>query len=70
MSVAESLPRHAGAPGRRHPNLGLMPKVLLVFVPAFLVLLVTTTVPLIYLAWTSVNRVDLTSPWIKGGSRT
>ena len=22
--------------------------------------------PLIYLAWTSVNRVDLTSPWIKG----
>jgi multiple sugar transport system permease protein len=36
------------------------------FLPAFLVLLITTTLPLIYLAWTSVNRVDLTSPWISG----
>ena len=36
------------------------------FLPAFLVLVITTTLPLIYLAWTSVNRVDLTSPWITG----
>jgi multiple sugar transport system permease protein len=36
------------------------------FLPAFLVLIVTTTVPLLYLAWTSVHRVDLTVPWISG----
>lgn len=34
--------------------------------PALLVLLVTTTVPLVYLAWTSLNRIDLSMPWLSG----
>ena len=36
------------------------------FLPALLVLLLTTTVPLVYLAWNSVHRVDLTMPWVTG----
>ena len=34
--------------------------------PALLVLLLTTTVPLVYLAWTAVNRIDLSMPWLTG----
>ena len=34
--------------------------------PALLVLLVTTTVPLFYLAWNSLNRIDLGMPWLSG----
>jgi multiple sugar transport system permease protein len=34
--------------------------------PALLVLIVTTTVPLVYLAWTSMNRIDLSMPWLTG----
>jgi len=34
--------------------------------PALLVLVLTTTVPLVYLAWTSVNRIDLSMPWLSG----
>ncbi len=34
--------------------------------PALLVLLVTTTVPLVYLGWTSLNRIDLSMPWLTG----
>ena len=34
--------------------------------PALLVLLLTTTVPLVYLAWTSLNRIDLSMPWLSG----
>ncbi len=37
------MPHRAGAPGRRIPNLGLMPKVLMVFVPAFLLLTLLST---------------------------
>jgi multiple sugar transport system permease protein len=36
------------------------------FLPALAVLLVTTTFPLIYLAWSSLNRIDLTMPWNSG----
>jgi len=36
------------------------------FLPAFIVLILTTTLPLLYLAWNSVHRVDLTVPWITG----
>lgn len=35
-------------------------------VPALAVLLLTTTVPLVYLAWTSLNRIDLSMPWLSG----
>jgi multiple sugar transport system permease protein len=34
--------------------------------PALAVLLLTTTVPLVYLAWTSLNRIDLSMPWLSG----
>src|SRR5688572_7998504 len=34
--------------------------------PALLVLLLTTTVPLVYLAWNSLNRIDLGMPWMSG----
>jgi multiple sugar transport system permease protein len=34
--------------------------------PALGVLLLTTTVPLVYLAWTSLNRIDLSMPWLSG----
>ncbi len=39
---------------------------LFLLVPALLVLIVTTTIPLIYLAWNSVHRIDLGMPWLSG----
>lgn len=39
---------------------------LALLVPALAVLLLTTTVPLVYLAWTSLNRIDLSMPWLSG----
>ena len=36
------------------------------FLPALAVLVVTTTFPLVYLAWSSVNRIDLAMPWNAG----
>src|SRR5512145_854162 len=39
---------------------------LALFAPAFAVLVFTTTAPLIYLAWTSLQRVDLSMPWLSG----
>ncbi len=35
-------------------------------VPAVLVLLLTTTAPLVYLAWNSMYRLDLGMPWLSG----
>ncbi|RZI92902.1 MAG: sugar ABC transporter permease [Variovorax sp.] len=35
-------------------------------VPALAVLLLVTTVPLVYLAWNSLNRIDLGMPWMSG----
>ena len=37
---------------------------LALFLPAFAALVLTTTFPLVYLAWTSLWRLDLTSPWL------
>ena len=34
--------------------------------PALVVLLLTTTVPLVYLAWSSLQRIDLSMPWMSG----
>lgn len=34
--------------------------------PALAVLLLVTTVPLVYLAWSSLNRIDLGMPWMSG----
>ena len=39
---------------------------LALFLPALLLLILTTTTPLVYLAWTSVQRIDLSMPWISG----
>lgn len=36
------------------------------FAPAFLLLLLTTTAPLVFLAWNSLQNLDLGMPWIKG----
>ena len=34
--------------------------------PALVLLLLTTTAPLIYLVWTSLQRIDLGMPWLTG----
>src|SRR3954471_4537075 len=34
--------------------------------PALVVLLLTTTAPLVYLGWTSLQRLDLGMPWLSG----
>jgi len=34
--------------------------------PALLILVLTTTAPLVYLLWTSLNRIDLSMPWLSG----
>jgi multiple sugar transport system permease protein len=39
---------------------------LALFAPAFLLLLLTTTAPLVFLAWNSLQNLDLSMPWIKG----
>jgi multiple sugar transport system permease protein len=39
---------------------------LALFLPALLLLVVTTTLPLVYLVWTSLQRVDLSMPWLSG----
>lgn len=37
---------------------------LALFLPAFTALVLVTTFPLVYLGWTSLYRLDLTSPWL------
>jgi multiple sugar transport system permease protein len=39
---------------------------LALFLPALLVLVLTTTAPLVYLAWTSLMRIELAMPWLSG----
>jgi len=39
---------------------------LALFAPALLVLVLTTTAPLVYLVWTSLMRIDLSMPWLSG----
>lgn len=39
---------------------------LALFLPALAVLLLATTVPLVYLGWTSLQRLDLGMPWLSG----
>src|SRR4051812_14649376 len=34
--------------------------------PALVLLLLTTTVPLVYLGWNSLHRLDLGMPWLSG----
>ncbi|WP_332825266.1 carbohydrate ABC transporter permease [Ramlibacter sp.] len=39
---------------------------LALFAPAFLLLLLTTTAPLVFLGWNSLQKLDLSMPWISG----
>ena len=39
---------------------------LALFLPAFVVLVLATTFPLVYLVWTSFLKLDLTMPWASG----
>jgi multiple sugar transport system permease protein len=39
---------------------------LALFAPAFLLLVLTTTIPLVFLAWNSLQKLDLSMPWITG----
>lgn len=39
---------------------------LALFAPAFLLLLITTTAPLVFLAWNSLQKLDLGMPWLSG----
>jgi multiple sugar transport system permease protein len=39
---------------------------LALFLPAFIVLLLTTTFPLVYLIWTSFQKLELAMPWLAG----
>jgi multiple sugar transport system permease protein len=36
------------------------------FLPALALLALTTTLPLVYLVWTSLQRIDLSMPWLTG----
>jgi multiple sugar transport system permease protein len=39
---------------------------LALFAPALILLLLTTTVPLVYLGWNSLHKLDLGMPWLSG----
>jgi multiple sugar transport system permease protein len=39
---------------------------LALFLPAFVLLVLATTLPLLYLAWSSVQRMNLAMPWVTG----
>lgn len=39
---------------------------LALFGPALVLLLLTTTIPLVFLAWNSLQKLDLAMPWVKG----
>src|SRR6188768_1602288 len=39
---------------------------LALLLPVLALLLLTTTAPLVYLAWTSLHRLDLSMPWLSG----
>ncbi|HZF84603.1 MAG TPA: sugar ABC transporter permease [Burkholderiaceae bacterium] len=58
------------APPRARPALTLAAQerrfAFTLLAPALLVLLLVTTVPLVYLAWNSLNRIDLGMPWMSG----
>jgi multiple sugar transport system permease protein len=51
---------------RRGPRGGERRFALVLFLPALLLLVVTTTLPLVYLLWTSLQRIDLSMPWLTG----
>ena len=55
-------------PARGAPSLAAQERrfALTLLVPALLVLVLTTTAPLVYLGWNSLHRIDLSMPWLSG----
>jgi multiple sugar transport system permease protein len=53
---------------RRRANIAARERAfaLSLFLPALLILILITTFPLVYLGWTSLNRIDLAMPWNSG----
>jgi len=58
----------ASLAGRGAPSLERQERrfALALLAPALLLLVLTTTAPLVYLGWTSLQRVDLGMPWLSG----
>jgi multiple sugar transport system permease protein len=48
------------------PRKGQRRFALALFLPALALLVATTTLPLVYLVWTSLQRMDLSMPWLGG----
>ncbi|MET0506724.1 MAG: sugar ABC transporter permease [Burkholderiaceae bacterium] len=59
--TGESTPRPEPTPESRERRFAL-----LLLAPALLLLLATTTAPLVYLGWTSLQRLDMSMPWLSG----
>ena len=51
----------AGTLGRQERRFALA-----LFAPALLLLLITTTAPLVFLAWNSLQKLDMSMPWLSG----
>ena len=53
---------------RRRANIATRERAfaLSLFLPALLILILITTFPLVYLVWTSLDRIDLAMPWNSG----
>jgi multiple sugar transport system permease protein len=66
VDVAEPLARRGVRPRRSSMAQRERRFALLLFAPAFLVLVAATTVPLFYLLWNSFWRIDLAMPWMTG----
>jgi multiple sugar transport system permease protein len=62
------MPLATPAPGRPVPTLASRERrfALALLAPALALLLLTTTAPLVYLAWNSLQRIDLGMPWLSG----
>ncbi len=60
--------RPATRPARGAPSLAAQERrfALALLAPALAALVLTTTVPLVYLAWNSLHRIDLGMPWLSG----
>lgn len=66
--MAEAIPSPRGPSPRCSPTLESRERrfALSLLGPALVLLLLTTTAPLIYLVWTSLQRIDLGMPWLTG----
>lgn len=61
MALKRATPVRVGTLARQERRFALA-----LFAPAFLLLLVTTTAPLVYLGWNSLHHLDMSMPWVSG----